>query len=56
MKDIVDQTKEVLGVEDSEKERHEDLKEKKATGDETDRDRKELKELDKKAQDEPLGS
>ena len=56
MKDIVDQTKEVLGVEDSEKDKHKELKQKKAAGEETDLERKELEELEKKAQDEPLES
>jgi hypothetical protein len=56
MKDIVDQTKEVFGVEDSEQDKRDDLKEKKAAGEETDRDRKELEELEKKAEDEPLDS
>lgn len=54
MKDFIDQTKEVLGVEDTPKERKEDLEKKKAKGDDTDRDRKELHELNKKAEDEPL--
>jgi hypothetical protein len=54
MKDIVDQAEEVLGIEDSEKEKHEELKEKKAAGEETDLERKELEELESKAEDEPL--
>jgi hypothetical protein len=50
--DIVDQAKEVLGVEDEPKDRKRQLEEKRAHGDDTDRDRKELDELSKKVNED----
>lgn len=48
MADIVDHAKDVLGVEDAPEDRKQDLKKKKAQGDDTDRDRKELDDLKQK--------
>jgi hypothetical protein len=50
--DIGDQAKEVFGVEDAPKDRKRQLEEKKALGDDTDRDRKELDELSKKVSED----
>lgn len=51
---IIDQTKDVLGIEDSDEKKQEELQQKKAAGDTTHRERLELKELKSKEKDEAL--
>lgn len=52
MSDPIDQAKDVLGIEDSDEKKKEDIEEKKAAGDSTDRERMELDEIKEKERQE----
>lgn len=52
MADIVKQAKDIFGIQDDPAIRKQELQAKKSQGDATDRDRKELRDLDKKISDD----
>jgi hypothetical protein len=52
MEDIVDHTKDLLGVEDSDEKKAHDIKQKKAEGESTHRERLELKDIKQKKKDQ----